>query len=480
MTTKKQIPADDASPVDCLLHGLDFIPDALTIVDPSGVVIGFNKGAQRLLGYSKKEAVGKNITYFYEKNEYEKIIPHVKRAMEKKLAQFETVLLHKDGTNLHVLVSVAGLFDQNDTFLGTVGVTKDISEMRETQSKISESDTRYRELLDSMKSAVAVYETNDKGRTFVFQEFNKAAQRIDQTDRKDVIGRELKQVFPGAEEFGIIDVLRRVWKSGKPESLPMRMYQDDRIVGWRDNYIYRLPTGEVVAVYDDVTQQKKIEQEIQNRDSILNAVSYAAEKFLSTSSWSDCIHDVLGTLGESSRASRVYIFQNYEKDNTVYCKQLHEWTAHGVTSQRHNKDLQNFPLEEQMPRWVKKLSKGEVIHGLVKDFPEGERPTLTAQQVIALLDVPIFVNGQWWGFLGLDECKTEHTWSEVEVEALKTAANIVGFAIKQSQVLKDLAVANNRFLEKNQELEKINALMVGRELRMAELKEKIKVLEKKS
>ncbi len=41
------------------------------------------------------------------------------------------------------------------------------------------------------------------------------------------------------------------------------MYKDERITGWRENFVYKLPSGEVVAIYDDITERKKIENELQ-------------------------------------------------------------------------------------------------------------------------------------------------------------------------------------------------------------------------
>jgi PAS domain S-box-containing protein len=46
---------------------------------------------------------------------------------------------------------------------------------------------------------------------------------------------------------------------------------------------------------------------------------------------------------------------------------------------------------------------------------------------------PIFVGDSWWGFVGFDDCRTAREWSPVEIEALKTAANVLGAAIQRKQ-----------------------------------------------
>ncbi|HPT40544.1 MAG TPA: PAS domain S-box protein [Candidatus Paceibacterota bacterium] len=61
------------------------------------------------------------------------------------------------------------------------------------------------------------------------------------------------------KKFGLFAVLQRVWKTEKPEHFPISLYQDKRINGWRENYVFKLPNGNVVAIYDDITERKKME-----------------------------------------------------------------------------------------------------------------------------------------------------------------------------------------------------------------------------
>lgn len=77
-----------------------------------------------------------------------------------------------------------------------------------------------------------------------------------------MIGKNVEEVFSGIAEFGLLDVLHRVWRNGVAEHFPASFYQDGRIASWRDNYVYKLPQGEIVAIYDDVTKQKQAEEQM--------------------------------------------------------------------------------------------------------------------------------------------------------------------------------------------------------------------------
>lgn len=55
------------------------------------------------------------------------------------------------------------------------------------------------------------------------------------------------------DKFGLIASLQKAYKTGEPVHLPASYYKDKHRQGWRDNHIYRLPSGDIVAIYDDVT-----------------------------------------------------------------------------------------------------------------------------------------------------------------------------------------------------------------------------------
>lgn len=123
-----------------------------------------------------------------------------------------------------------------------------------------------------MCSGVAVYEAVKNGADFIFKDFNRAAEKIDNIKKEDVIGKGILELFPDVEEFGLLEVLQRVWKTGQSEHFPTSFYNDQRIAGWRNNYIYKLQSGEIVAIYEDITDRKKAEQELKKSEKWFKSV----------------------------------------------------------------------------------------------------------------------------------------------------------------------------------------------------------------
>ena len=119
-----------------------------------------------------------------------------------------------------------------------------------------------RALFGHLKSGVAVFEAAENGYDFIFKEFNPAAEAIEKISRHEVIGRRLTEVFPGMRDFGLVDALRRVWLSGDPVHHPARLYKDSRIIGWREYRLYKMPSGEVVALYEEISRRKLVEDRL--------------------------------------------------------------------------------------------------------------------------------------------------------------------------------------------------------------------------
>lgn len=113
---------------------------------------------------------------------------------------------------------------------------------------------RFQQFFRNMRSGAAICTAIDDGADFIITDLNTSGEQIGRADRT-VIGRRLSEAFPGVEQFGLLPVMAEVWRTGRPINIPDRYYRDERIEGWRECYVYKLTTGEVVVVFTDVSER---------------------------------------------------------------------------------------------------------------------------------------------------------------------------------------------------------------------------------
>ncbi|MFC1563724.1 PAS domain-containing protein [candidate division KSB1 bacterium] len=152
----------------------------------------------------------------------------------------------------------------------------DITDRKRGQEELERSEQLYRAMFDTITNGVAVYKAINNGKNFVFVDFNKGAETIEKIDRKDVIGKKVTNVFPGVKKIGLFDVFRKVYFTGKSLSHPIKFYEDNRISGWRENYVYKLPSEEIFAVYEDITEIKRSEEALKLQQAYLERLIESA------------------------------------------------------------------------------------------------------------------------------------------------------------------------------------------------------------
>jgi len=262
---------------EALRRLLDKAPVGYQSLDDQGRLVDVSDTWLKIMGYSRDEVLGRWFGDFLTLESRSRLRQHLHELEESgALGSVQLPMVRKDGAPLlieyeHCLEeAVPGRLWRVHCLL------RDLTERQRAEEALRQSEARYRAMFEHLKSGVVVYEAKDEGDDFIIRDFNAAAEGMEKVPRQKVIGRRLLEAFPGAEDFGLLDLLRRVWKTGQPEDHPAAFYQDDKRAGWRENFVYKLPSGEVVAIYDDVTQRKRAEEDITMAHAELNQIFHAA------------------------------------------------------------------------------------------------------------------------------------------------------------------------------------------------------------
>lgn len=242
----------------------------------------------------------------------------------------------------------------------------------------------------------------------------------------------------------------RTNRTGDPFDLEYRIVHADGRTVWLHDHAILVdgPGGRPIwqGVLTDITDRKLAQEALGRRDRILEAAAFAAEMSLNAPSWEAALGDVLERLGTAVEASRAYLYRNdVDPTDGLIMTVVDEWVGPESTSSLEVEGNRRWPYDDGYSRWVEILGAGGVIHGLWHQFPENERRDLEVEGTLSLCVVPVSVAGEWWGYIGFDQCDEDRVWLQSEIEALRVVGNTLGAAINREAAARALAEAEARF-----------------------------------
>ncbi|MEA3314485.1 MAG: PAS domain-containing protein, partial [Campylobacterota bacterium] len=215
--------------------------------------IYFSPEFKEMLGYSDDEI--ENDFSQWEKrvhpDDIKKTYLDIEENHKKITSEYQNIhrLRHKNGSWVWILDKGKTYFNEKDEPIRMIGfhinVTDDIM-----------LETKYRNLFNQIKEGVLVYKVEDNGNKFILKDCNESAQDIDNIDIKDIIGKEILEIFPEIKDIGFLDILKEVYKNGETKVIPSFEYTHNNLEkSWRKYYIYKLINNDIVLIYEDLTKE---------------------------------------------------------------------------------------------------------------------------------------------------------------------------------------------------------------------------------
>lgn len=131
--------------------------DAIISKNLDGIVISWNRGAQRLYGYTAEEIVGKHISLLSpgeNRDEAGRLLDRLRR--NETVEHFETARVAKDGRTIHVSMMVSAIRDASGRIIGVSTVARDVTERRKTREAVEAERRRFRDVLDMLPAYVVL------------------------------------------------------------------------------------------------------------------------------------------------------------------------------------------------------------------------------------------------------------------------------------------------------------------------------------
>jgi signal transduction histidine kinase/CheY-like chemotaxis protein len=169
---------------------------------------------------------------------------------------------------------------------------------------------------------------------------------------------------------------------------------------------------------------RKTMNEIERRDRFLQKVNLAATVLLNTKfqEFERSLYDCMGMMANAVNADRVYIWKNHTHHGELYTTQIYEWSQ-GAEPQQGSEYTVNIPYRDT--GWEEILLSGKCINSLVRDLSPAAQERLSPQGILSIFAAPVFLQEQFWGFVGFDDCHRERTFSDNEVSIVRSGCLLI-------------------------------------------------------
>jgi len=185
---------------------------------------------------------------------------------------------------------------------------------------------------------------------------------------------------------------------------------------------------------------------------MIGAVSFVARCFLSNG-WEAKVEEALRRMGEALGVSRITVFEKTEPDAAVFSAR-YQWSAPDAVPRPECDGVrEKFDMGSSWAAsWGEPLAAGRSVSFNVSEMCGPLQKSLQDTGIVSIANVPIFVNGAWWGLLGIDDTAREHDWNEAQLETLRLCADLFGAGIARGR-------ANGALEESETELRALLSMM---------------------
>src|SRR6201997_1049701 len=234
---------------------------AVLMLDPAGRIASWNQGAERIKGYKADEILGCHFSCFYPPEDVQNGKPEheLKTAIAEGRYEEEGWRIRKDGTRFWANVVITALTDGAGKLRGFSKVTRDITERRQAEQLLQESEDRHRKLFDNNPHPTWVFDRE----TLRFLAVNDAAVRKYGYSSDEFLKMTIKDIRPPEDVPAMLETVASIRDGMESVSVWRHRLKDGtdidvEITSYALSFAGR-PADVVVAV--DVTQRKRDEAE---------------------------------------------------------------------------------------------------------------------------------------------------------------------------------------------------------------------------
>ena len=261
-------------------HLYESSPNAILLINMKGEVIDCNLTSEKISGFNRSELIGKNInnTSFIPKKYMPFVLEDFKRLFKEKVIEPREIQLQTKGGLPAWISYQASIFDiENEKIIQVI--IQNISEQKEAEQKVKESEEKYRSLFENMNAGFAYHEVivndNNEPIDYKYIEVNPGFEKLTGLKKEDLIGKTVTEAIPGTEN----DPADWIGKFGNVGLTGIPLIVEDYSEAI-DKYFkvsgYSPKKGYFAVTFTDITDHKKAEQKLKESEEKFRTIAEQA------------------------------------------------------------------------------------------------------------------------------------------------------------------------------------------------------------
>lgn len=450
-------------------------PDAITLTDLEGNILACNQYMAELHGFENMAAViGTNVLDLFPPEELQRARENRQKALTEGIVRdCECVLLKKDGSRFPAELSTSAFFDESGRPQALIGVTRDITERVQSHSALRESQERLKSTLSSMDDLVFVLD-----RRCAFIDYHRPEPSSELYAPPEVfLGKTVQEVLPPDVAEPLQEAFEAVVATGESQQFDYPLHLGGEQQWFSARISMRVDSeGEfagVTAVCRNITNRKRAEQALEQRNRVLEVLNRISEEVWSTLEMGPMLDAVVRVAVQAIDATSGYICDWDEEQRTTTC--LAEYHGPDASEAERISDVGvTYHMEQELGDPSDWLYSSEAYHvGHVDDphISPKEQAFMTEFGVASMLNVPLKVRDKPFGYIELWDSRHQRVFSAEEIDLILAISRQVSMGIENAQLHQQ---AQQEVAERKRTEKRIQASLNEKEILLKEIHHRVK------
>lgn len=317
--------------------------------------------------------------------------------------------------------------------------------LQRTMVEAKNSELLLRTIIDATPDSIFIKDDQHR-----FKMVNKAYADFVKLNMEDIIGKTdietgtPEDMVKGNPEKGI----RGFWQddnevltTGRPKLIPeepieangeMRILKTLKLpLRGKDGNVWG-----ILGFVQDITHFKQHEETLLKKDELMQAVSHATYELISNNDLEAAMGQAVKLLGLQMQVHTVNLYRTWmnEEEQRMYTSQIVRWNAFTESIEYYNAELQNIVFD-YMPHIHRQLLQNKIYWSSTRELEDAKlKAWMEERDICSMAVLPIFSNGQFWGFVSFHNYANEREWTTTECAILQSFSATLGASIERTKL----------------------------------------------